>query len=108
MPSIKETAENYETGTTELGNVADLKKVNVNFILETREFGQNSDNPFKVTGFEYEEKFIRVPASVVQQLKVLLEDNPNLEYFKVLKSGTGMGTTYTVKEVTQLKRFKPL
>jgi len=30
----------------------------------------------------------RVPMSVVQQLKVILEDNPNLKKFKVKRSGS--------------------
>ena len=30
----------------------------------------------------------RVPVSVIQQLKILLEDNPLIKKFKVKKSGT--------------------
>jgi hypothetical protein len=38
----------------------------------------------------------RVPNSVLKQLKVLLEDNPDLKKFKVKKSGVGLNTDYTV------------
>ena len=38
----------------------------------------------------------RVPNSVLNQLKILLEDNPELKFFKVKKSGQGLNTDYTV------------
>ncbi|KKL70192.1 hypothetical protein LCGC14_2107400 [marine sediment metagenome] len=38
----------------------------------------------------------RVPASVVTQLKGIIEAKPDLATFKVVKSGTGLGTSYQV------------
>ncbi len=35
----------------------------------------------------------RIPISVINQLKVLLEDNPNLKKFKVKRSGTNIDDT---------------
>jgi hypothetical protein len=43
-----------------------------------------------------DEKY-RVPISVIQQLQVMIEDNPNLKKFKVKKTGEGKDNTrYTV------------
>ena len=42
---------------------------------------------------------VRVPNSVLAQLKILYADNEYMTHFKVIKSGEGMNTVYTVKEV---------
>ena len=42
---------------------------------------------------------VRIPNSVLAQIKILKEDNEYMEHFKVIKSGEGMNTVYTVKEV---------
>ena len=39
---------------------------------------------------------VRIPSSVIRGIRVLLEDNPDLEYFRVLKSGEGINTRYSV------------
>jgi len=38
----------------------------------------------------------RVPTSVLKSLKVILEDKPDLKFFKVKKTGEGLKTEYTV------------
>ena len=44
----------------------------------------------------------RIPASVIAQLKVIIEDNPNCKKFKVKKSGTTMDETrYLVIPIIQ-------
>jgi len=42
---------------------------------------------------------VRIPNSVIGGLKILLQDNPNLEYFRVIRTGVGMDTRYTVLPV---------
>ena len=42
---------------------------------------------------------VRIPNSVLAQLKILYADNEYMTHFKVIKSGEGMNTVYTVKEV---------
>jgi len=92
--TIKTTAQAYENQS--IGNVADLQKVSTDLKVETKTGTNEKGEAFiykvvKVEGSEY-----RVPMSVIRSLKAILEDNPNLQYFKVRKTGQGMDTTYTV------------
>lgn len=92
--TIKTTAQAYESQS--VGNIADLQKVSTDLKVETKSGTNEKGEAFiykvvKVDGNEY-----RVPLSVIRSLKAILEDNPNLQYFKVRKSGQGMDTTYTV------------
>ena len=92
--SLKDTAIAYEGKST--GNIADLPKVSTELVVEDRE-GLNEENKkfsYKVVVIEGQD--YRVPASVLKNLKAILEENPNLKNFKVKKTGTGMGTEYTV------------
>ena len=89
MTTLKETAQGYES--SHILNIADLKEVSVN--LDVQE-DNKVEFPYKF--IEIESKKYRVPASVLINLKVLLEDNPNMSKFKVKKIGEGMNTSYTV------------
>jgi hypothetical protein len=93
MPSLKESAEKFESVKTL--NVADLDKVPVDVTLKLREGEDNEGNAFSYHFITIDEKDYRVPASVLEQLKVHLEENPKLKFFKVKKSGEGMKTKYT-------------
>ena len=44
----------------------------------------------------------RVPVSVLMQLKAHLEDNPNLQKFKVKKTGEGLKTEYVVIPIVRM------
>ena len=91
MASIKDFAQKYESKAT-TKNIADLPLVSTDIELEDDEFefkdksGQNKVVKQKVVNINGES--YRVPQSVIQQLKVILEDNPNLKQFKVKKSGS--------------------
>lgn len=91
--TLKETAQNYEAPTTR--NVAELEVVRVDSKVEEREGEAEgkkfSYNVINVNGFDY-----RVPNSVLNNLQAILKENPNLQTFKVKRSGEGMKTTYTV------------
>ena len=99
MAKISDYAKDYEpTATTK--NIANLSKVSTDLELIDDEFDFTKDGETKtvkqkvvvVDGEHY-----RVPVSVIQQLKVFLEDNPNLKLFKVKKTGsTKDDTRYTV------------
>lgn len=96
MGTIKEEAQGYEPKQTK--NIADLPEVSVNLIIED-DVRTGTDKDGKV--FEYKVTLIndeeyRVPDSVLKALKVHLEQKPDLEKFKVVKSGEGLNTTYTV------------
>ena len=95
MPTINEAAKGYQTKATK--NIADLSEVTTQLELLDDEFeftdknGQVKTVKQKVINLNGEN--YRVPASVLQQLKVLLEDNPKLNRFKVKKSGTSKDDT---------------
>ncbi len=97
MAKLKEEAETYSSGPK---NIAELNEVPVDLDVEEERFEYTDDNGETKHGtnkivFVDEEKY-RVPKSVLKQLKVILEDNPELEKFKVKKSGQGLNTDYTV------------
>jgi len=92
MAKLNEFAQEYEPIAT-TKNIADLPSVSVDLELEDDSFeftDKISGKPKTVTQkvINVEGETYRVPVSVIQQLKVLLEDNPNLKKFKVKKSGT--------------------
>lgn len=96
---IKDFAKDYETKATK--NIADLSEVSTELELidDEFEFTDKKTGAVKtvkqkvvnINGVDY-----RVPASVFQQLNVMIKDNPNLKRFKVIKTGTLMETKYTV------------
>jgi len=92
--TIKTTAQQYESQS--VGNIADLPKVSTDLKVETKTGTNEKGDTFVYKTVNVEGNEYRVPMSVIRSLKAILEDNPNLQYFKVRKSGQGMDTTYTV------------
>jgi len=90
MVKLNEYARDYvPTATTK--NIADLDKVSTDIELVDDEFEFTKDGKTE----KVQQKVIivndeqyRVPKTVIQQLQVMLEDSPNLKFFKVKKSGT--------------------
>ena len=94
---LNEFAKDFEPAS-KTKNIADLKEVSTDIDLLDDEF-EVTDKLTKqikkvkqkiivVEGEQY-----RVPSSVIGQLKVVLEDNPNCKKFKVKKTGTTMDDT---------------
>jgi hypothetical protein len=94
MTTLKDFAKAYEP--RQMGNIADLKIVSTSVEIKT-ETRKDKDNEeyvvsfIVVDGLEY-----RVPMSIIEQLKAILQDKPELKTFRVNKTGTGMGTKYQV------------
>ena len=94
---LNEFAKDFEPAS-KTKNIADLKEVSTDIELIDDEFTvidklTKQEKTVKqkvivVNGEQY-----RVPNSVIGQLKVVLEDNPNCKKFKVKKSGTTMDDT---------------
>lgn len=90
MASISDVAKDYEA-STKTKNIADLQKVSTAIELQDDSYEITENDQTKtvkqkiinVDGENY-----RVPVTVIQQLKMILEDNPDLKHFKVKKSGT--------------------
>lgn len=99
MSKLKDFAKSYESSTTK--NIADLPEVSIDVEItddqfETIDKKTNLPKTVKQKVITIDNVAYRVPVSVVEQLKIVLEDNPNLKKFKVKKSGTGMETKYQV------------
>ena len=96
MASIKDSALNYSSTTTM--NIADLDKVSTDLEIVPDSFEVEENGVTKTVNQEViiiDEQKYRIPKSVLQQLKVLLEDSPELKHFKVKKTGSNMDTRYT-------------
>ncbi len=103
MAKLKDEAKAYEPKQTH--NIAELNEVPVDLDVEDDKFEAEDgvDEQGKPKMKTVQQKVVvinnikyRIPNSVLNQLKVLLEDNPDLEKFKVKKSGQGLNTDYTV------------
>lgn len=89
MATIKEEAEAYEA--PKLKNIADLEKVPTDLeILEEKE----TEYPYKYVVIEGER--YRIPVTVLSALKAHLKVDSDLKFFRVVKSGEGRNTEYTV------------
>jgi len=94
MANLKDTAKSYEPAHT--FNIADLEVVStdLNVMYDT---GVDKDGKEFTYGYiEVDGKQYRVPTSVIAQLKDIIEEKPDLQKFRVKKSGEGMNTRYTV------------
>lgn len=94
MATLKEEALKYEPKQSK--NIADLNSVSVLLPLykETRQ--PKDGKPYVIQFVTMNGDEYRVPDSVLKDLKTHLEEKPNLLYFKVKKTGTGLTTEYTV------------
>ena len=90
MGTIKDEALQYES-KAKVKNISTLQSVETNLVV----FDElNAEFPYKY--IEVEGSRYKMPLSVLNDLKAILEENPNLKKFKVKKQGEGMDTTYTV------------
>ena len=97
MATLKEEAKAYEPKQTL--NIADLDRVDLSFPIENRTGTDKENKEFSykvmvVNGFEY-----RVPNTVLEKIKEMLDLKPDLGFVKVEKTGSGLGTRYSVKKV---------
>lgn len=94
MGSVRDEAKAYTPSKTL--NVSDLEAFSLETKMEDRSGKDKDGKDFSykvalVTGNEY-----RVPASVLNDIKTLLEAKPTLKTVKVVKKGQGMNTKYSV------------
>lgn len=94
MSNIKESAEAYEPKQTK--NIAELEVVKVDADIREETFNQGTDNEFTANIATIDGEEYRVPNSVLKSLKAILQQKPDLKAFKVVKTGEGLSTEYTV------------
>lgn len=90
MASLKDTAQAYEA-KAKVNNIADLPSVSTDLDVKEEIEAEFPYQYVVVDGQKY-----RIPSSVLINIKAILEENPNLQKFKVKKTGEGMETRYTV------------
>ena len=94
MVTLKQFAQAYEP--QQMKNIANLETVDANVEIK-QETRKNKDNEeYDVSFIVVEKVEYRVPASVIEQLKAILAIQPDLNNFKVGKTGEGMATKYQV------------
>jgi|GEM_PF-2260999 hypothetical protein len=95
MTTIKEAAKVYEP--KRMKNIADLETVKVDVQFVENETRKDQDGQeYTVSYFIQDGEEYRVPASVLEQLKAILSSKPELQTFRVNKTGEGKGTKYQV------------
>ena len=95
MSSLKEAAQEYKPKQTL--NITDLDRVDLSFPIEDREGTNAEGETFKyrvmvVNGLEY-----RVPTTVIEEIKKMLDLKPDLAFVQVTKTGSGLSTRYSVR-----------
>jgi hypothetical protein len=94
MQSIRDAAKAYVPKQTK--NIAELPSVSADLAVMQGE-GQDKDGKkFEYDYIEVNSEQYRVPGKVLNDLKQILAEKPNLKLFKVKKQGTGLNTQYTV------------
>lgn len=97
MASIKEEALAYEPKTTL--NIADLDRVDLSFPLEDRTGTDKEGKDFNYKVMVANGQEYRVPNTVLEEIKKMLDLKPDLKAVKVEKTGAGLSTRYTVKKL---------
>ena len=77
-------------------NIADLDKVNTELTLTDEEREDKEGVKYSVKLATIDGKKYRVPLVVLGQLKTVMSAKPEMTEFKVIKSGEGKQTKYTV------------
>jgi len=94
MVTIKEFAQEYNPQQME--NIADLEVVRTDAEIKEETRKNRDDEEYHVSYIIKDGKEYRVPSSVIEQLKTIIEAKPDLASFKVSKTGQGMNTKYIV------------
>lgn len=94
MTTIREAAAAYEPKKTR--NISELDRVSTE--LDTEEVVYNEGTPEEYTAFiaVIDGERFRVPKTVLEALKEIITEKPDVTEFRVKKAGEGMNTKYTV------------
>lgn len=92
--TIAESAKSYVPKTAK--NITELKSVAVDLLIQEDEGVDSAGAEYTYNYVEVDGEKYRVPDSVLNNLKAILEKKPNLKSFAVSKTGEGRLTKYTV------------
>ena len=97
MVKLREEAQAYEPPQTK--NIADLEAVSLDMNVEDRKGTDKDKNTFKYKVVVIDGEEYRVPGSVLSEIKMIMEEKPDLKTVKVKKEGIGLNTRYKVIEL---------
>ena len=97
--NLKESAQAYTPQQTL--NIVELKRVPLTIEVVEETHNDNDGNPFTGLYAIVEGQKYRVPYSVLNQIKMIVAEQPNTKFVKVTKTGTGMATKYMVMPVVE-------
>ena len=92
MTQIIEEANNYQPKET-MGNIAELQRVPINIELKKETRKNNEGEDYEVMFIEVDGRQYRVPGVVLGCLKAINKEVPNMNFFKVIKTGSGKENT---------------
>lgn len=95
--TLKQESEEFTPKVTL--NVTDLKSVDLTWPMEDKEGIDKEGKPFQYKVLVIEEQEYRVPGVVLGEIQKMLDLVPDMKFVKVTKTGSGVGTRYTVKKV---------
>ena len=101
MTTLGQAAVQYTPSTThKTYNIADLPRVSTKLELKDDEWTDKTGRVVKQQIVVINDVKYRVPKPVIEQLQTILKFAPNLEFFKVTKTGTTKeDTKYKVEPV---------
>lgn len=91
--SLLSAVENYEPRLKTL-NIADLDSFELTEPTELRTNTNKEGEEYSFKVLLRDGKEYRIPWNVLEDMKELRADDPNVQRFKVLKSGSGLDTKY--------------
>lgn len=97
MASLKETAREYVPKQTL--NIADLDRVDLSFPIEDRVGTDSEGKEFSYKVMVANEMEYRVPNTVLEEIKKILEIKPDTTHVNVVKTGSGLSTRYSVRVI---------
>jgi len=98
MATLRETATAYKPKQTL--NIADLNRVELDsFQIEDREGTDSEGKTFEYKVMVANDLEYRIPNTVIEEIKKILDLKPEVKAVTVSKSGSGLATRYSVKVV---------
>lgn len=95
--TLKDESKNYVAPKTL--NITDLDRVDLSWPV-TNEVGKDAEGqPFNYKSMNVNGISYRVPGPVMDEINKMLLLKPDLAFVKVTKTGSGLGTRYSVKMV---------
>ncbi len=97
MANIKETARAFVPKITK--NVADMLVLDLELPIEHRTALDKENKQFEYDVVVKDGEDYRIPSSVLNSIKTILEAKPTQKTVRVVKKGSGMNTEYTVVQL---------